>query len=135
MSVTPGQKCRSTPERYWPAGPYQSGDDVTETPLTTPITLNAGTTYRIGTYTAGVPYFGRSDMSSTSPLGVINAGTRLPATRFDHLELVEMDSSTCEPTSAPASPFRRATTANFGEWYLVSNLSVLHLGRRVAGRQ
>jgi hypothetical protein len=48
------------------------GGSWTETPLASPLRLRAGSTYRIGAYTAGQTYFWRTDMSADSPLGTIN---------------------------------------------------------------
>lgn len=46
----------------------------TDTPLPTPVTLNAGTTYRVAAYTGGGNYYWRTDGSNSFPAGVINQG-------------------------------------------------------------
>jgi uncharacterized repeat protein (TIGR01451 family) len=46
-----------------------------ETALDSPLTLSAGTRYRIGAYTAGGNYYYRNDMSSSFADGIINASS------------------------------------------------------------
>jgi uncharacterized repeat protein (TIGR01451 family) len=42
-----------------------------ETPLATPVALNAGVTYRVGVYTGGTPYYGRNDLTNVFAHGTI----------------------------------------------------------------
>ncbi|WP_395741241.1 M36 family metallopeptidase [Prosthecobacter sp.] len=46
----------------------------TETPLGSPLILQAGVTYRISCFTAGAPYYARTDMSPTFQDGTIGTG-------------------------------------------------------------
>jgi hypothetical protein len=99
----------------------------TETPLATPITLNAGTTYRIGTYTAGAIYYGRNDMSATSPLGSINAGYEVVGDAFPSgastWKWIFVDLRANVGTGIPISI--APTTATFVNGVWSGNLSVL----------
>jgi hypothetical protein len=92
----------------------------TETPLATPLSLSSGVTYRLATYTAGQVYYGRSDMSNTSPLGTINTGYEIPGDAFPTSSsswkwiFVDFRANVGSFTSAPVSP-TGVTFAN-GMW-------------------
>jgi len=53
-----------------------------ETPLATPIQLNAGTTYRVAAYTAGGGYYFRSDLGGPFPYGTINQSYEIAGDAF-----------------------------------------------------
>ena len=53
-----------------------------ETSLSSPIKLQAGVTYRVGVDNGGQTYYWRTDMSSASPVGTINAGYQISGDTF-----------------------------------------------------
>ncbi|MEI6767195.1 MAG: DUF4082 domain-containing protein [Bacteroidota bacterium] len=87
-----------------------SGSDAvwTTTALSTPITLNAGTTYRIAAFTNGGSYYWRTDMSSAFTNGVINSSYEIGGDAFPTstdgavwwlVDLVYSTGSVCVSTS------------------------------------
>ena len=90
------------------------------TPLSTPITLLAGTTYRIAAYSAGQTYYLWADASHSSPLGTIGqeyevSGDGFPTNSYSYdWYLVDVVAQVTTTTAVPITP----TTATFvnGVW-------------------
>ena len=92
----------------------------TETPLSSPILLQAGVTYRVAAYSAGQPDYYRTDMSSTSPIGTIDvgyvgSGDSFPTMPFPSWwEMVDLRGNFGTFTSVPILPATATFTA--GVW-------------------
>jgi hypothetical protein len=92
----------------------------TETALTTPIMLVAGTTYRVGAYTSGAVFYDRLDMSATTPMGTIGqsffrVGDGMP-TAADSAKwwLVDLKGNISAFTPVPMTP--GTATLSGGVW-------------------
>jgi len=102
----------------------------TETPLATPIQLQAGTAYRVGVYTGGsnYSYYLRQDMGNTFPDGIINQayygnGDVFPTTAdtVARYQLVSLRYDVGSLTSVAITP----TTATFAGGIWTGDVSVL----------
>ena len=79
LTVTHVRSCFGTKVSIWTdSGTLLASQTITstpgtwtETPLSTPLVLHAGTTYRVGAFTAGGSYYWRNDGLSTFPNGTI----------------------------------------------------------------
>ena len=92
-----------------------------ETPLSTPVQLLAGQTYRLGVSSAGLPYYGRFDQSTTFSDGTINteyftSGDGFP-NNFDSWQWVFVDIryTVGIPVSLTITPTNSANFTN-GVW-------------------
>ena len=98
-----------------------------DTPLTTPVQLTGGTTYRIADYTAGQNYYLWSSTSHVSPLGTIGqeyevSGDGFPTNSYsDDWWCVDLLAQVGSYTSVPISPSTVTLTA--GTW--TGNVTVL----------
>jgi len=98
-----------------------------ETPLPTPVVLSAGTTNRIGVYTAGNTYYWRKDGSPSFPNGSILRGYSSPADAFptnaDAAEWYMVDIR-----YVPAAAMTPAVSGNFTSGAWTGNIAVWEFG-------
>ena len=82
----------------------------TETPLTTPVQLQAGMTYRLAAYTSFEQYYWMSGMGSTYPDGMLgqayySSGDAFPTSTWDaRWVMVDLRYTTGSATSVPVTP-------------------------------
>ena len=99
----------------------------TDTPLQTPVTLQAGVTYRVGFLTGGTLYYWSTGMSSTFANGTILQGYESPgdafptATDADKWCMVDLDYTVGGLASVPVSP---SSTGAFTSGVWTGNITV-----------
>ena len=114
------------PEHFWGAKTVSATPGSwTTTPLSTPIQLQAGVTYRVGFLTGGTLYYWRTDMSSTFPNGTIlqgyeSLGDAFP-TSADGDKWCMVDLQYSVGGSVPVSP---TTTGAFASGTWTGNITV-----------
>ncbi|HSV12730.1 MAG TPA: FG-GAP-like repeat-containing protein [Tepidisphaeraceae bacterium] len=103
----------------------------TETALTTPITLQAGTRYRISEYTGGGSYFWRNDLPTmpwaTDGGGYFFAGDGFPSSTSSGFYMVDLRADVGSFTSIPVTP----TSATFSNGVWTGNVTVTQPGNSV----
>ena len=92
-----------------------------ETPLSTPVQLLAGQRYRLGVYTAGLPYYQSYDPSTTFNDGTIDQGCESSGDGFPNVFdgsewwMVDIRYTVGIPVPLPVTPTNSASFAN-GVW-------------------
>jgi hypothetical protein len=98
----------------------------TETPLSSPLHLKAGVTYRISAYSAGQTYYWRTDMAASSAIGTINQSLFAPGDAFPTTNsstkwpFVDLRCNVGTMAQIPVSP----TTVTFTDGVWSGNVSI-----------
>jgi hypothetical protein len=106
----------------------------TDTPLTSPLQLLAGTTYRIGFLSGGTPYYWRTDMSSAFPNGTITQGNYISGDAFPSSSsttqwwFVDLKYTVTPTSQVAVNPI---TTGAFSSGIWTGNVSVSHVATQM----